>query len=129
MKIGHSIAGFLLGVAICAGSATFAQKLVDPPNGRRAPQWVEGAVDSGAIRASVSVEVEGRVWSYLNAKESFALERTDEGMTALRAKFDAEIKKQKETFLSNGFEPYAASAYAGQIYNNEQIIFFRKKLD
>lgn len=108
MKSHLVLAAFLIGVLTASSVSVFARR------DQASPQWALASVDVGSIRVQNYKQVP------LNA--------SDEVRATADAKTAAEVKAKVDGLTSQGYEPFSATIYSTNIYNNEKVWFFRKKL-
>ena len=74
----------------------------------QAGTWTVAAVDEGSIRSRTP---------------GFNKDFPDNNAEAANAVFTGQIKDLE----AKGYEPFAATVYRGESYNDEKVYFFRKK--
>jgi hypothetical protein len=100
------ITPFLCGVMLTASISVLAADRSKPA--AQAGTWKVATVDQGAIRSGTPGY--DRDFPANNAKAA-----------------NEEFTKQVKDLEEKGYEPFAATVYSGQSYNNERVYFFRKK--
>jgi hypothetical protein len=98
------IAPFLCGALLVTSVSVLAAGKTVGQGGN----WSVRSVDEGAIRYQVP---------------GFDKDTPD----ATAAAASAEVTKQIKDLTSQGWEPFAATAYHDALYSNEKVYFFRKK--
>lgn len=105
--------------ALAQGSGGAAAGGARAPAARAAvvPKWEVRSVDSGAIRSFAKATAADEDFVNLN------------GGNARDVATNRIYREQVDALQKEGYEPFAANAYGGTVYNNETIVFYRKRVN